>query len=99
MGYCINSTVLVRNWFEAIWPGSLYHIGHAKIKSMRWAFLSFVILLVSFCVAAVVPFFSDVMDIISSYGIFSLSVWVPALLLLMSQSGMLSRLQNLSDAA
>lgn len=77
----------MRNWFEAIWPGSLYHVGQAKLKSLRWGFLSVVILLVSFCIAVVVPFFSDVMDIISSYGIFSLSVWVPALLLLLSQSG------------
>ena len=47
-------------------------------------------LLLSFMVAVVVPYFSDLMDIYSAVSIFALSIWIPALLLILSQQGQLS---------
>jgi len=40
--------------------------------------------------AVIVPYFSDLMDVYSAISIFALSIWVPALLMLLAKQGSLS---------
>lgn len=38
-------------------------------------------------ISVVVPYFTDLMDIFSAVGIFALSVWIPAMMMIMSHHG------------
>lgn len=90
MAYCINSTVFVRNLFDAIWPGYIHTATDQQLLRRRWGGLALGVLLLSFMVAVVVPYFSDLMDVYAAISIFALSIWVPALLMLLAQQGSLS---------
>eukprot|EP00045_Choanoeca_perplexa_P010038 m.100428 g.100428 ORF g.100428 m.100428 type:complete len:490 (-) comp15124_c0_seq1:37-1506(-) len=90
VAYCINSTVFVRNLFDTIWPGFIHKSTNTPLLRKRWAGLSLGVLLLSFIVAVIVPYFNDLMDVYSAVSIFALSIWVPALLMLLAQQGSLS---------
>eukprot|EP00730_Choanoeca_flexa_P000149 TRINITY_DN10068_c0_g1_i1.p1 TRINITY_DN10068_c0_g1~~TRINITY_DN10068_c0_g1_i1.p1 ORF type:complete len:500 (+),score=98.61 TRINITY_DN10068_c0_g1_i1:103-1602(+) len=90
VAYCINSTVFVRNLFDAIWPGFVHTSTDRTLLRRRWGGLSLGVLLLSFMVAVVIPYFSDLMDVYASISIFALSIWVPALLMLLAKQGSLS---------
>ncbi len=89
VAYCINSTVLTRAICDSIWPGLLGtgNVGTGQRQrrvALRWGAVSASILLVCGLVALLVPFFSDLMNVWSSVGIFTLSFAVPSSLYLMA---------------
>ncbi|EGD80156.1 hypothetical protein PTSG_10838 [Salpingoeca rosetta] len=90
--YCINSTVFVKNLFKLLWPTLYRSQYHAKEKAIRWGFIATIVLLLAFTIAVVVPYFTDVMDLFSAVSIFSLSVWLPALLFIENRKGDMSTL-------
>lgn len=84
VAYCINSTVLTRAICDSVWPGLLGTGPRARRVALRWGMVSTSILLVCGLVALLVPFFSDLMNVWSSVGIFTLSFAVPSALYLMA---------------
>eukprot|EP00049_Salpingoeca_infusionum_P018686 m.358335 g.358335 ORF g.358335 m.358335 type:complete len:507 (+) comp18115_c0_seq1:224-1744(+) len=82
VAYCISSTILVKNVFKAVWPTLYAHKGQRQEKAVRWGFIATLVLLFAFTIAVVVPYFGDIMDVYSAIGVFSLSFWVPASLLI-----------------
>jgi proton-coupled amino acid transporter len=91
VAYCINSTVITRALCDHFWPGMLT-VGRRR-PAVRWAVVSTSILCGCGLVALLVPFFSDLMNIWSSIGIFTLSFAVPSALYIMAN------LKELSDFA
>ena len=90
VAYCINSTVLTRAICDSIWPGMLGNtLRHNRI-ALRWGMISTSILIFCGVVALLVPFFSDLMNVWSSIGIFTLSFAVPSLLYIIDNRGDLS---------
>ncbi|EDQ86645.1 uncharacterized protein MONBRDRAFT_38331 [Monosiga brevicollis MX1] len=85
VAYCINSTVFVRNICDTIWPGFLSEPHLERTKLQRWSALSAGVLLLSFFISVILPYFSDLMDVNSAISLFALSIWLPATLLIMSQ--------------
>ena len=86
IAYCINSTVLTRAVCDSLWPGLLTSPAFGKKQRsvmLRWGAVSTCILLACSVVAMLVPFFSDLMNIWSSVGIFTLSFAVPSILYIM----------------
>ncbi|EDQ89622.1 uncharacterized protein MONBRDRAFT_25158 [Monosiga brevicollis MX1] len=80
MAYCINSCVLVTNLVEIIWPGTLTAAKATKRQViLRWGFVGTLTLGFAIAISLVVPFFSDLMNVYSSLGIFSLSFAVPVI--------------------
>ncbi len=80
VAYCINSSVLTKSICQAVWPSVFLAPHRQKEKVVRWGLVSTGILCGAIFIAILVPFFSDLMNIYSSIGIFSLSFAVPSLL-------------------
>eukprot|EP00056_Hartaetosiga_gracilis_P011571 m.175913 g.175913 ORF g.175913 m.175913 type:complete len:488 (-) comp13525_c1_seq1:36-1499(-) len=82
VAYCINSTVFVKNVFKMVWPKLYMSEFHRREKALRWGFLATIVLLLSFTISVIVPYFQDIMNLYSAVSVFSLSVWVPPFLFL-----------------
>eukprot|EP01147_Barroeca_monosierra_P001147 gene1147-4366_t len=80
IAYCINSTVVTRFFFEWIWPGveKNPHMSKAAVQ-LRWGIVTTAIMGIVFLIGSIIPFFSDLMNVYSSLGIFSLSFFVPVI--------------------
>eukprot|EP00730_Choanoeca_flexa_P017978 TRINITY_DN8717_c0_g1_i1.p1 TRINITY_DN8717_c0_g1~~TRINITY_DN8717_c0_g1_i1.p1 ORF type:complete len:470 (+),score=101.85 TRINITY_DN8717_c0_g1_i1:126-1535(+) len=89
VAYCINSTVLVTGIVEAIWPFALSSASN-KEKALKWGLAASGVLGCAVGIGLVVPFFSDLMNVYSSIGIFSLSFAVPVLLWMLVQRNTMS---------
>eukprot|EP00043_Microstomoeca_roanoka_P017129 m.177610 g.177610 ORF g.177610 m.177610 type:complete len:514 (+) comp16575_c0_seq2:64-1605(+) len=88
--YCINSTVFVKNLFKMLWP-ELYRSPYfPREKAVRWGFLATLVLLVAFTIAVVIPYFRDIMNLVSAVSVFSLSIWLPALLFVQARKAEMS---------
>ena len=84
VAYCINSTVLTRALCDAWWPGMVSGSSPRRRRpALRWGCVSGAILLGCGLISLLVPFFSDLMNIWSSIGIFTLSFAMPSVLYLM----------------
>eukprot|EP00045_Choanoeca_perplexa_P019395 m.2746 g.2746 ORF g.2746 m.2746 type:complete len:469 (+) comp4000_c0_seq1:99-1505(+) len=97
VAYCINSTVLVTGIVEAIWPFALSSAS-GKEKALKWGIAASGVLGLAIGIGLVVPFFSDLMNVYSSIGIFSLSFAMPVLLWMMLQRNTMSDGSRLGHA-
>eukprot|EP00055_Hartaetosiga_balthica_P008322 m.30650 g.30650 ORF g.30650 m.30650 type:complete len:485 (-) comp6240_c0_seq1:1850-3304(-) len=80
VAYCISSTVFVKNLFKLLWPRLYMSDFHSKKKALRWGFVATLVLLLSFTISVIIPYFQDIMNLYSAVSIFSLSIWVPPFL-------------------
>ena len=77
VAYLINSTVLSTAICRFIWPGLLEGTTDQRV-AMRWGSVASGLMVTCFLIAILVPFFSDLMNIYSSVGIFTLSFAIPS---------------------
>ena len=78
VAYCINSTVVTRFFFESVWPGFETRPGVSQTGvALRWGAAATAVMAIVFLIGALIPFFSDLMNVYSSVGIFSLSFFIP----------------------
>lgn len=93
VAYCIMSTVVTRALCDAWWPGMVTGTSLRRRRpALRWGMVSSAILVGCGLMALLVPFFSDLMNIWSSMGVFTLSFGVPPAFYLMTNRGELSTL-------
>jgi len=77
VAYAINSIVIAKNMVNTLWPGFLDSRQSGHLKALRWGFVSTFVLILAYTLAVLLPFFSDMMDILSAVAVFLLSVGLP----------------------
>jgi proton-coupled amino acid transporter len=87
-----QSTVITRAICDYLYPGMLTTNARRYRPALKWGIVSTSILAACGVIALLIPFFSDLMNIWSSVGIFTLSFAVPSGLYMMANRGELSRL-------
>lgn len=97
VAYCINSTVVVRAAMSFLWPDGLRDRNIARIMG-RWFLLSTSLLALAVGISVVVPFFSSLMNIYASIGIFSLSFAVPVFFWMVFKSDSMRAFDQLWNA-